>query len=664
MNIQYLKGVGEKRAQLFKKLGIDSVDALLRYYPRTYIDYKNIIDIADAPIDTTVCVKAEIVSPISEKKVRTGMCIYKFLAADETGQITVTLFNQKYLAARLHMGSTYLFYGKMQGGLYFREMSSPEIHEESYAAIHPVYPACEGLSSANIERVIKTALAHIGDDPLPLSLREKYRLPDLATAINNIHFPVSNEALLSAKRRLMFEELFVLQTGLSLIRHKKSDTAAKIIKGDALEQYLRLLPFPLTNAQSRVIYECLADMQSGKKMNRLVQGDVGSGKTAVAAALMYISAKEKYQSALMAPTEILAEQHYNSLKTLFGDEVKIELLTGSVSAKEKARIKKSVETGETDILIGTHALIENDVVFSSLALVITDEQHRFGVKQRDILSKKSENVHTLVMSATPIPRTLGLIIYGDLDISVIDELPKGRQAIDTYAVDSSYRERIYNFIKKNIANGRQAYIICPLVEENDTTLTSAEQYYERLSSGAFSGYKLGLLHGKMPAREKDAVMKAFANGEIQLLIATTVVEVGVDVPNATVLCIENAERFGLSQLHQLRGRVGRGKHKSYCILISDDNGDKNKTRLDTICGTTDGFKIADADLELRGPGDFLGHRQHGLPDLKIASLQSDLKAMCVARDEAAALVEKDATLKEHPALRDAVTELFKTAKTL
>ena len=664
MNIQYLKGVGEKRAQLFKKLGIDSVDALLRYYPRTYVDYKNIIDIADAPIDTTVCIKAEIVSPIDEKKVRTGMCIYKFLAADETGQVTVTLFNQKYLAAKLRMGGTYLFYGKMQGGLYFREMSSPEIHEESYAAIHPVYHACEGLSSANIERVIKTALSHIGDDPLPISLREKYRLPDLSTAINNIHFPISDEALISAKRRLMFEELFVLQTGLSLIRSSKGGSSAHKFSDRFLNEFLERLPFSLTGAQRRVIDECLSDMKSGKKMNRLVQGDVGSGKTAVAAALMYICAKGGYQSALMAPTEILAEQHYKSLSSLFSDELKIELLTGSVSTKEKERIKRAVTAGEVDILIGTHALIENDVIFSSLALVITDEQHRFGVKQRDILSKKSENVHTLVMSATPIPRTLGLIIYGDLDISVIDELPKGRQPIDTYAVDSSYHERLYKFIKKNIQEGRQAYIICPLVEENDTALTSAEEYYERLTRDAFKGYKLGLLHGKMPAREKDAVMKGFANGDIQLLIATTVVEVGVDVPNATVMVIENAERFGLSQLHQLRGRVGRGTHKSYCVLVSDDTGYKNKTRLDTLCGTTDGFKIADADLELRGPGDFLGHRQHGLPDLKIASLQSDLKAMCVARDEAAALVEKDATLKEHPALRDAVTELFKTAKTL
>ncbi len=663
-NIQYLKGVGEKRAQLFAKLGIDSVDALLRYYPRAYVDYKNTTDINKAQPEETVCIKAEIVTPVEEKKVRPGMIIYRFLAADETGQMSVTLFNQKYLAARLHMGSRYLFYGKMGGNPFYREMSSPEIKEESFAGIHPVYHACEGLSSSAIEKVVRTALAHIGDDPLPEYLREKYRLPALTSALQNIHFPTSQEALAAARRRFMFEELFLLQTGLCLLKDRKEQRSSVIVSAEPLAEFLTLLPFALTGAQKRVIDECLSDMRSGKRMNRLVQGDVGCGKTAVAAALMFVCAKGGYQSALMAPTEILAEQHYKTLSRLFGSTLKIELLTGSIKKSEKERIKQSLAEGSTDIVIGTHALIEDNVAFRSPALFITDEQHRFGVAQRDKLAGKSCGVHTLVMSATPIPRTLGLIIYGDLDISIIDELPAGRIPTKTYAVSSALHERIYNFIKKAVAEGRQGYIICPLVEEGETDLVSAEEYFKQLSVGAFRGYRLGLLHGKMPARQKDEVMKAFLCGDIQVLIATTVVEVGVDVPNATVLVVENAERFGLSQLHQLRGRVGRGGNKSTCILISDATGEVAKARFDTLCETNDGFKIAEADLEARGPGDFLGRRQHGLPELKIASLQADIKAMQVARKEAEELIGREPQLESHKALHSAVGELFRTAKIL
>lgn len=663
-NIQYLKGVGEKRAQLLKKLGIDSVDALLRYYPRAYVDYQNTVDIVDAPFDETICIKAEIVSPIEEKKVRTGMIIYHFTIADETGQMSVTLFNQKYLASRLHMGCRYLFYGKVGGNLLFREMSSPEIKEENYAGIHPVYHACEGMPSSVIEKIMKTALPLIGEDPLPEELKIKYKLPELASAIENIHFPKSPEALAAARRRLMFEELFLLQTGLCLLKEKRELKKGPQINPAPLKEFLSMLPFSPTNAQKRVIEECLEDMRCGKKMNRLIQGDVGCGKTAVAAALMFVCARGGYQSALMAPTEILAEQHFKTLSKLFGDSVRIALLTGSKGKGEKERIKVALAAGDVDIVIGTHALIEDNVVFRSPALFITDEQHRFGVAQRDKLAGKSGSVHTLVMSATPIPRTLGLIIYGDLDISVIDELPAGRTPIETYQVGTALRERIYNFIKKNIAEGHQAYIVCPLVEESETALTSAEEYYKQLQDGAFRGYEIGLLHGKMHARDKDAVMKRFASGEIKLLIATTVVEVGVDVPNATVLVIENAERFGLSQLHQLRGRVGRGGHKSTCILISDATGETASARFGTICETTDGFKIAEADLAARGPGDFLGHRQHGLPELKIASLQSDMNALIVARDEAAALIGADPALSNHPTLKGAARELFRTANIL
>ncbi len=663
-NIQYLKGVGEKRAQLLKKLGIDSVDALLRYYPRAYVDFKNTVSIEDAPIGETVCIKATIVSPIEEKKVRPGMIVYRFLVADDSGQMPITLFNQKYLAAKLRLDRTYLFYGRMGGGLFCKEMSSPEIKEEAFAGIHPIYHACEGLSSAAIEKIVGSAMSLIGEDPLPEDIREKYRLVPLSSAIRNIHFPTSEEALNSARRRLMFEELFLLQTGLCLIKHKSEQKAGAIIDPRYLDEFLGLLPFSPTAAQMRVIKECLSDMASGKKMNRLVQGDVGSGKTAVAAALMFAAAKSGHQSAMMAPTEILAEQHYKTLKKLFGDNLAIALLTGSTKKSEKLRIKDALLSGEIDIIIGTHALIEDDVIFHSPALFITDEQHRFGVAQRDKLSGKNGGVHTLVMSATPIPRTLGLIIYGDLDISIIDELPAGRTPIETYQVDSSLHERIYKFIKKNVMEGRQAYIICPLVEESETALTSAEEYYKKLSAGAFAGYSLGLLHGKMNPRDKDAVMKSFADGETQILIATTVVEVGVDVPNATVLVIENAERFGLSQLHQLRGRVGRGSHKSTCILVSDAIGENATARFSVLCETTDGFRIAEADLEARGPGDFLGRRQHGLPELKIASLQTDLKAMQVARDEAAALIKADPELSRYPTLKETARELFKTAKTL
>ncbi len=660
-SIQYLKGVGEKRAQLFKKLGIDSVDALLRYYPRAYIDYKNTVNIFDAEPQSTVCVKARVLCRPEEKKIRPGMNIYKFLVGDESGQMTVTLFNQKYLAAKLNEGSCYLFYGKITGNPYYREMSSPDIREENFSGIHPVYPACEGLSSQNIERIMRTALENCGEDVLPEYLREKYRLFGLSDALRNIHFPASNEALKQARRRLMFEELFLLQTGLCLLKDKRESQAGITLEHNALDEYISLLPFTPTAAQNRVMSECITDMQSGKRMNRLVQGDVGCGKTAVAAGLMFVCAKNGYQSALMAPTEILAEQHFKNLCRTFGDKIKVELLTGSTKKSEKLRIKQALQNGECDIVVGTHALIEDDVAFSSLCLVITDEQHRFGVAQRDKLAGKGGGVHTLVMSATPIPRTLGLIIYGDLDISIIDELPAGRTPIETYHVGSALHPRIYKFIKNNIADGRQAYIICPLVEESDSPLTSAEEYYKKLSAKEFAGYRLGLLHGKMGGKEKDAVMQSFAKGEIDLLIATTVVEVGVDVPNATILVIENAERFGLSQLHQLRGRVGRGKHKSTCILVSDDAGDATTTRLDTICKTTDGFKVADADLALRGPGDFLGQRQHGLPELKIANLQTDINAMRVARDEAAQLLCNCHDLTDYPALKASVNELFATA---
>ena len=663
MNLQYLKGVGEKRARLFSKLGIDSVDALLRYYPRAYADFQNTVSIFDSPLGQTVCIKAKIITPVEEKQHRTGMATYKFLVADESGQMSVTLFNQKYLAQKLHLDSTYLFYGKMGGNPFFRDMSSPEIHEENYAAIHPIYSACEGLPSSAIERVMKTALTQIPNEFLPQELLDKYKLCPLAYALKHIHFPASEQALNIARRRLMFEELFLLQCGLAKTRQKNSGKGVSL-PVDYSDEFISRLPFTPTGAQRRVISECLSDMQSGRRCNRLIQGDVGSGKTAVSAALMYNCAKNGYQSALMAPTEILAEQHYKTLKNFFGDTLRVALLTSSKTKKQKDAIKAALSMGEIDVIVGTHALIVDDVEFKNLALVITDEQHRFGVAQRQKLSDKGERPHTVVMSATPIPRTLALIIYGDLDISIIDELPAGRSPVKSFAVDSSFHNRIYDFLKKEIDSGRQAYIICPLVEESESALCSAEEYYEKLKNGAFKNYNLGLLHGKMNAASKDRVMAEFAENKVSLLIATTVVEVGVDVPNATVLVVENAERFGLSQLHQLRGRVGRGKFPANCILISDDQNEDTRTRLRTLCSTTDGFKIADADLEARGPGDFLGNRQHGLPELKIADMQTDINAMRIAGEEARALISSDPHLSGHPLLATEVNALFETVSRL
>lgn len=662
-DIRYLKGVGEKRAEILKSKGIDTIGTLLRFYPRDYIDYSDITPIYDCFFNMNVCIKARVTSYVSEDKKRPGMVLYSFTAEDSSGSMQVVLFNQKYLANKINFGSEYLFYGKLEGGYYMRTMKSPEIFEVGYSGIHPIYKASAKMSSKNIEKLTKTALScSLGDDPIPQSVRDKNGLCDLAFALENIHFPRTKESLARAKRRLVFEELFILQTGLALLKNKKRTLSGSVIKRDFKAEFEGLLSFPLTSAQSRVIDECFADMASGRVMNRLIQGDVGSGKTAVAAAICYITAKNGYQSAFMAPTEILAEQHFATLSAFFEESgVKCGLLTGSLTAKQKREIKEDLSQGRIDIIVGTHALLTDNVEFNSLGLAVTDEQHRFGVAQRAKLAAKGKNPHTLVMSATPIPRTLALIIHGDLDISIIDEYPKGRQSIDTYCVDSSYRKRIYNFIKKHIAEGRQAYIVCPLVEENEELdIKSANEYFDELSKGEFKGYSLGLLHGKMSGKEKDAVMRRFKDDEIQLLIATTVIEVGIDVPNAVLMVIENADRFGLSQLHQLRGRIGRGKHKSSCILISDSKSEETAKRLNVIKASNDGFNIADEDLKLRGPGDFLGNRQHGLPDLKIADFASDMETLRLAGAEVRALLIDDRNLesKDNRPLREAIEELY------
>ena len=664
-DIRFLKGVGEKRAELLRKKGIDTVGALLRFYPRAYLDWQNITPISECHEGENVCVRAEITSPVKTANIRRGMTLYKFSAADDSGVIEVTLFNRKYLAENLREGRSYLFYGKLGYGITLRQMSSPEIMPAEYMGIEPVYAASEGLSSKTIEKIMKNALVYTDSmqDAIPDGIRQKNGLCDFKTALKSIHFPLERQALESAKRRLVFEELFVLQTGLLFLKRRRRALAGCTVKENLLDEFKKTLSFKLTGAQERVINECLSDMMSPRPMNRLIQGDVGSGKTAVAAALMYISAGNGFQSALMAPTELLAEQHFKTLcKITENSGIKCALLTGSLTKKQKDEVKSGLKSGEIKVAVGTHALLTDDVEFESLGLVVTDEQHRFGVGQRGRLSSKGNNPHTLVMSATPIPRTLGLIIYGDLDISIIDEYPAGRQKIATYCVDSSYNARVYNYIKKFIAEGRQAYIVCPLVDENEALgIKSASEYYEELSENQFKNYTVGLLHGKMKPKDKESVMRRFAAGEIQLLISTTVIEVGIDVPNAALMVIENAERFGLSQLHQLRGRIGRGEYSSACILISDVKSGDTKRRLDVIKNNTDGFKIADEDLKLRGPGDFLGSRQHGLPDMKIADIFADRETLHSAGKEAEELLRRDPMLHdaENAGLRSEITELFR-----
>ncbi len=666
-DIRYLKGVGEKRALTLYKSGIDTVGALLRFYPRAYEDWSKHRLIGESNDGEKVCVKARVTTPIEEKKIRQNMTVYKFIAEDASGApMSVTIFNNRFLAARIHNGSEYLFYGKITRSLFLPEMSSPEISEVSSAGIHPIYRASSTLSSKTIAGLVSKAIFCDMEDPLPEEIRLKCDLCDLRFAIENIHFPRSQGALLRAKRRLVFEELFLLQTALLLMKRKKRALTGSVLEKDCSKDFEKLLPFGMTRAQKRVVHECIADMKSGRMMNRLIQGDVGSGKTAVAASLCYTAAKNGLQSAIMVPTEILAEQHFATITSFLENSgIECVLLTGSMKKSLKNTAKQKLASGEAMVVVGTHALLTEDVSFESLGLVITDEQHRFGVEQRACLAAKGENPHTCVMSATPIPRTLGLILYGDLDISIIDEYPRGRQKIDSFLVDSSYRNRIYNFIKKHLDVGRQGYIVCPLVSETENLdIMSAEEYFEDITNkeyGAFKDYKVGLLHGKMSAKAKDAVMRDFQSGEISLLVSTTVIEVGIDVPNATIMLIENAERFGLSQLHQLRGRIGRGKYLSNCIMISDRKSNETFSRLAVIRDNSDGFKIADEDLKLRGPGDFLGNRQHGLPDLKIADLSDDIEILHLAGQMSAELLKRDPTLisPENSALRKSVITLYK-----
>lgn len=666
-DIKYLKGVGERRAAMLSRLGVSDVNALVRLYPRVYEDWSRIKSINEAQIGEICCIKGVVGSPVRKNLIRKGLTLYKTEITDGSGIMGITIFNSRFAAEKLTEGDEFLFFGRVGGNLYRKEMNSPEIEPaEGADRIRPIYPQTHGLNSKMIEKLVRTALTECRDelvDPIPLWLREKYCLMNLPDSLWNIHFPKSPDYLEEARRRLIFEELLILQLGLEKMRSQTQNNAGAIIERDFSDEYFSHLPFSPTGAQRRAVKEAMRDMMSGRQMNRLLQGDVGSGKTAVAAALVYSAAKNSMQSALMAPTEVLAEQHYKTFLKLFdGCSINVELLTGSDTAAQKRRKKEALKAGEIDLLIGTHAIIQSDVEFKSLALVITDEQHRFGVEQRNALGEKGENPHLYVMSATPIPRTLALIIYGELDISILDELPPGRQKIETYAVTSELRQRAYNYVKKHLDAGRQGYIICPLVDEgeSDTELASAVKYADELQRGDFRSYTVGLMHGKMRSADKKKVMESFSNGETQLLVSTTVIEVGVDVPNAVIMVIENAERFGLSQLHQLRGRIGRGQYKSTCILITDAKNDTAQRRMKVMETTTDGFKIADEDLKLRGPGEFFGSRQHGLPEMKIADMLKDRGTLEETQRAAKEIVARDPELSspESTALKNEIQRLF------
>ena len=672
-DVRYIKGIGEQRAKSLNKLGIANLRDLISWFPRKYDDRRQTRRIADLVPGEMACVSAMIASAPTVAHIRKGMDLVKVRAVDETGVLDITFFNQVWLKNNLKQGETYIFYGKAEGNLLRRTMASPIVEQEGKGEftgrIVPIYPLTAGVSQLVLSRSIRQGLdacADILPDVLPDEVRQAHQLCRIGYAYENIHFPENEHALDLARRRLAFEELFLFTIGLKRLRSRRETVSVPPCKAVDMDGFYSHLPFMLTDAQKRCVDEALADMRSGAPMNRLCQGDVGSGKTMVAAACVYFCVKNGRQAALMAPTEILAQQHYNGLAPLMENlGIRCALLTGSTKAATKRSIAAQLASGEIDFAIGTHALITGGVEYADLGLVVTDEQHRFGVAQRAALSAKGQHPHTLVMSATPIPRTLALILYGDLDISIIDQLPPGRHPIETYSVPGSYHPRVYNFIRKLVAEGRQAYIVCPMVEVNDELpdeRKAVTEYAKQLQTEVFPDLKVAFVHGKMKPKEKDAVMTSFAARETDILVSTTVIEVGVDVPNAAVMVVENAERFGLSQLHQLRGRVGRGKHQSYCILISDNRNEETQQRLKVMTKTADGFKIAEEDLRLRGPGDFFGQRQHGLPGLKIADIGCDTHLLKEAQDAAESLLAKDPDLATCPATAERIAELFTQAQ--
>ena len=670
--VQYIKTVGPSRAELLNKLGIHTLKDLITYFPREYEDRGKVKKICECVDGEIALIEAVAVSRIVEVKMR-GKSMYKLQLRDETGTCTALWFNQSYLTKMFRTGEKYKFYGKIASQYGRVEIASPVFEKatetKNTGKIIPIYPLTKNLTQNILRKIIEVGLSEVEDEleeTLPEYILEKYKLMDLNQTIKKIHFPKDLTEFEKARKRLSFEELLIMQLALlelknSYLNEKNGIEFSKDVK---ISELIEELPFRLTRAQLRVLEEIELDMENQKEMNRLLQGDVGSGKTVISILAAYKAVKSGYQAAIMAPTAILASQHLESFTDILNKKgIKCELLISSITKKRKEEIREKLKNGEIDILIGTHAILEENVEFKKLGLVVTDEQHRFGVKQRTKITEKGQNPDVLVMSATPIPRTLALILYGDLDISIIDELPPNRKPIETFAVRKRMEERVNNFVRQQIEEGRQAYIVCPLVEEDEENdLKAVTNLAEKYQKEVFSNYKVAYLHGKMKAKEKEEIMQNFKEGNIDILIATTVIEVGVNVPNASLMIVENAERFGLAQLHQLRGRVGRGEYKSYCVLKYEGNGENTRERMKVMCETNDGFKISEKDLELRGSGDFFGTAQHGLPELKVANLFEDMPLLMEVQKIAMNILEEDKKLEEqkNKLLKKAVKEKFNT----
>ena len=668
--VRYLKGVGPKTAERFEKLGILTLSDLLCHYPRRYLDFSKPYSIAEAPADTECVVKAEVFAKPGGRILPGGRRMERITAGDDVSSLEITWVNNPYAAQKLELGQEYYFQGIVTGGMLRRQMVNPQVRTDAQVKSSPfeaVYPQTEGLTSSAIAKCVRQLLPHaeLLPDPLPPEMLKKYRLLSKADAVRAIHCPATEEEAFAARRRLIYEELLVLQLGIGRMKnHGAASTGAPMKKADA-SPFWESLPFSPTGAQRRAVEEILTDMSGETSMNRLLQGDVGSGKTLVAAAAIWACIRAGYQAALLAPTEILASQHAENLNRLlspFG--MRVALLTGGMKAAARRTTLAAIRDDEADLIVGTHAILSEGVEFARLGLAVVDEQHRFGVRQRGLLAEKAANPHLLVMSATPIPRTLGLLMYGDLDISILDELPPGRKPVKTRCITGKKRADLYGFLDREIDSGRQVYIVCPAIEDaGGSGLNAVKSYYEDIAKAYLPDRRVGLMHGKLKPKEKAEVMDDFKSGRLDALVSTTVIEVGVDVPNATVMVIENAERYGLSALHQLRGRVGRGAAESWCFLVSDNASESVQKRLKFLCSTSDGFAVAQYDLETRGPGDFFGSRQHGLPTLQIADLMNDTRTLHAAQSEAVALLAEDPLLErpEHALLARQVEQMFDKA---
>ena len=668
--VRYLKGVGPKTAERFEKLGIVTLADLLCHYPRRYIDFSRPYSIAEAPPDTECVVKAEVFTKPAGRILPGGRRMERITAGDDVSSLEITWFNNPYAIQKLELGQEYYFEGIVTGGMLRRQMVNPQVRTAAQITAAPfeaVYPQTEGLSSTVIAKCIRQLLPHaeLLPDPLPEEMLKKYRLLSKADAVRTIHCPATEEEAFAARRRLIYEELLVLQLGIGRMKNRGSASTGAPMQRLDPAPFWASLPFSPTGAQRRAVDEILTDLSGSASMNRLLQGDVGSGKTLVAAAAIWACIRSGYQAALLAPTEILAAQHAENLNRMlapFG--MRVALLTGGMKAAARRTTLAAIRSDEADLVVGTHAILSEGVEFARLGLAVVDEQHRFGVRQRGMLAEKAANPHLLVMSATPIPRTLGLLIYGDLDISILDELPPGRKPVKTRCITGKKRRDLYGFLDREIGAGRQVYIVCPAIEDTpDGGLNAVKSYYEDIAKALLPDRRVGLMHGKLKPKEKAAVMDDFKAGRLDALVSTTVIEVGVDVPNATVMVIENAERYGLSALHQLRGRVGRGAAESWCFLVSDNTAESVQKRLKFLCSTSDGFAVAQFDLETRGPGDFFGSRQHGLPTLQIADLMNDTRTLHAAQAEAAALLAADPLLEspEHSLLAAQVEQMFTKA---